>query len=119
MIFSAHRWVELAVTRRAASPAGSAKRRSDWHPSARRAVPTADFGGIDPATGRQLILTGSAATEADAFALRDGFRKQVADHTAVRTNVTLQVLLAEWLAGQQVEPGLCPVDRQIDRARSR
>jgi integrase len=62
------------------------------------------FGGIDPATGRQLILTGSAATEAEALALRDGFRKQVADHTAVRTNVTLRVLLAEWLAGHQVEP---------------
>jgi hypothetical protein len=42
------------------------------------------FGGIDPATGKQLILTGSAATEADAIALRDGFRKQIEDHTAVR-----------------------------------
>jgi integrase len=62
------------------------------------------FGGIDPATGKQLILTGSAATEADAVALRDGFRKQVEDHTAARTNVTLGVLLAEWLAGHQVEP---------------
>ena len=56
------------------------------------------FGGIDPATGKQLILTGSAATEAEAVALRDGFRKQIADNTAVRTNVTLRVLLAEWLA---------------------
>ena len=55
---------------------------------------------MDPATGKQLILTGSAATEAEALALRDGFRKQVADHTAVRTNVTLRVLLA----GHQVEP---------------
>ena len=36
--------------------------------------------------------------------MRDGFRKQIADHTAVRTNVTLRVLLAEWLAGHQVEP---------------
>ena len=62
------------------------------------------FGGIDPATGKQLILTGSAATEDDAIALRDGFRKQIADHTAVRTSVTLRVLLAEWLAGHQVEP---------------
>jgi integrase len=62
------------------------------------------FGGIDPATGKQLILTGSAATEAAAIALRDGFRKQIEDHTAVRTNVTLRVLLAEWLAGHQVEP---------------
>ena len=49
---------------------------------------SADLWGIDPATGKQLILTGSATTEADAIALRDGFRKQVADHTAVRTNVT-------------------------------
>jgi hypothetical protein len=62
------------------------------------------FGGTDPATGKQLILTGSAATEADAITLRDGFRKQIEDHTAVRTNVTLRVLLAEWLAGYQVEP---------------
>lgn len=62
------------------------------------------FGGIDPATDKQLILTGSAATEAEAIALRDGFRKQIEDHTAVRTNVTLGVLLAEWLAGHQVEP---------------
>jgi integrase len=62
------------------------------------------FGGIDPATGKQLILTGSAATVAEASVLRNGFRKQIADHTAVRTNVTLRVLLAEWLVGHQVEP---------------
>jgi integrase len=62
------------------------------------------FGGIDPATGKQLILTGSAASEAEAVALRDDFRKRTKNHTAVRTNVTLRVLLAEWLAGHQVEP---------------
>jgi hypothetical protein len=39
------------------------------------------FGGIDPATGKQLILTGSAAPEAVAIVLRDGFRKQIEDHT--------------------------------------
>ena len=55
------------------------------------------FGGMDPATGRQLMLTGSAKTEADAIALRDGFRKQIEQQTAVRTNVTLAVLLDEWL----------------------
>ena len=60
-------------------------------------------GSIRPPV-EKLILTGSAATEAEALALRDGFRKQVTDHTAVRTNVTLRVLLAEWLAGHQVEP---------------
>jgi hypothetical protein len=42
------------------------------------------FGGIDPVTGRQLILTGSAATEAEALALRDGFRKQVAEAVAAQ-----------------------------------
>ena len=62
------------------------------------------FGGIDPATGKQLILTGSATTEDDAIAMRDGFRTQIDDHTTVRTNGTLRVLLAEWLAGHQVEP---------------
>jgi hypothetical protein len=62
------------------------------------------FGGMDPATGRQLILTGSAATQAEAIALRDGFRKQIDTQTSVRTNITLRVLLAEWLDGHQVEP---------------
>jgi integrase len=62
------------------------------------------FGGIDPATGRQLILLGSATTEAEAIALRDSFHKQISKHTAVRANVMLRVLLAEWLAGHQVEP---------------
>ena len=46
------------------------------------------FGGMDPATGRQLMLTGSAKTQADAIALRDGYRKQIESQTAVRTNVT-------------------------------
>jgi integrase len=61
------------------------------------------FGGMDPATGRQLILTGSAKTEADAIALRDGYRKQIESQTAVRTNVTLAVLLDEWLDSHPVE----------------
>jgi hypothetical protein len=42
----------------------------------------------------KLILTGSAATEGEALAIRDGFRAQIENHTAVRTNVTLCVLLA-------------------------
>jgi integrase len=61
------------------------------------------FGGMDPATGRQLMLTGSAKTEAEAIALRDGFRKQIEQQTAVRTNVTLAVLLDEWLDSHPVE----------------
>ena len=61
------------------------------------------FGGNDPATGRQLILTGSAKTQADAITLRDGFRRQIESQTAVRTNVTLAVLLDEWLDSHPVE----------------
>ena len=76
----------------------------DRHPAARCAVSSAGLRWIDPATGKQLILTGSAATEDDAIAIRDGFRRQIENHTAVRTNVTLRVLLAEWLADHQVEP---------------
>jgi hypothetical protein len=99
--------IVLAAARRAAYEYGSVPTtdgRPDRHPSARRAVPGADLRWDRPATGKQLILTGAAATEADAALLRDGFRKQVEDHTAVRTNVTLRVPLAEWLAGHQVEP---------------
>jgi integrase len=61
------------------------------------------FGGIDSATGRQLILTGSAKTQADAIVMRDGIRKQIEGQTAVRTNVTLAVLLDEWLDSHPVE----------------
>ena len=61
------------------------------------------FGGTDPATGKQVIHTGSAPTQAAAIELRDSFRQQLRDRTAVRTSVTLRFLLAEWLAGHQVE----------------
>jgi integrase len=50
------------------------------------------------------MLTGSARTVADAVELRERFRAQVRDRTAVRTNVTLGHVLDEWLAGHQVEP---------------
>lgn len=60
-------------------------------------------GGYDPVTGRQLVLSVSARTEADAFVLHDQFRAQVRDNTAARTNVTLGYLLDEWLAGHPVE----------------
>ncbi|HEX5346361.1 MAG TPA: hypothetical protein VFW64_04560 [Pseudonocardiaceae bacterium] len=60
-------------------------------------------GGIDPVTGRQLFLSGSADTEDAAIVLRDGLRRQVQEATAARTNVTLGYLLDEWLSGHQVE----------------
>jgi integrase len=61
------------------------------------------FGGHDPVTGKQVMLTGSAENEAAAIKLRDKFRRQVADATAARTSVTLGYLLDEWLAEHQVE----------------
>jgi integrase len=61
------------------------------------------FGGQDPVTGKQVMLTGSAEDEDAAIKLRDKFRRQVAEATAARTSVTLGYLLDEWLAGHQVE----------------
>ena len=60
-------------------------------------------GGVDPLTGRQLVLSGSADTEDAAIVLRDRLRAQVRDNMAAKTNVTLGYLLEEWLAGHQVE----------------
>ncbi|MGH3913112.1 MAG: hypothetical protein ACRDTC_06840 [Pseudonocardiaceae bacterium] len=60
-------------------------------------------GGMDPLTGRQLVLSGSADTEDAAIMLRDRLRAQVRDNTAAKTNVTLGYLLNEWLSGHQVE----------------
>jgi len=54
-----------------------------------RNVPGRIFGGTDPVTGKQVMLTGSADSEAAAVEVRDRFRQQVRDRTAVRTNVTL------------------------------
>jgi integrase len=61
------------------------------------------FGGQDPVTGKQVMLTGSAEDEDTAIKLRDKFRRQVAEATAARTSVTWGYLLEEWLAGHQVE----------------
>ena len=61
------------------------------------------FGGTDPVTGKQVILTGSADSQDAAIELRDKYRTQVRERTAVRTGVTLGYLLDEWLAGHQVE----------------
>jgi hypothetical protein len=61
------------------------------------------FGGQDPVTGKQVMLTGSADDEDAAIKLRDKFRRQVAEATSARTSVTLGYLLDEWLSGHQVE----------------
>ena len=55
--------------------------------------------GLDPVTGRQLMLSGSADTEDAAIVIRDRLRQQVRDNTAARTNVTLSYLLDEWVEG--------------------
>lgn len=55
------------------------------------------YGGRDPVTGKQLILTGSAATEKAAIALRNKFRVDVAAHKSARTTGTVGYLLITWL----------------------
>lgn len=62
------------------------------------------FGGHDPVTGKQVMLTGSAEDEDAAIKLRDKFRRQVAEATAARTSVTLGYLLDEWLAIKSRKP---------------
>ena len=61
------------------------------------------FVGNDPVTGKKVMVTGSSGTQSGAIALRDEFRKQVREQTAVRTGVTWGYLLDEWLAGHQAE----------------
>jgi integrase len=61
------------------------------------------FGGNDPVTGKQVMLTGSADDENVAIELRDNFRRQVKEQQAARTSVSLGYLLDEWLATHQVE----------------
>ena len=61
------------------------------------------FIGNDPVTGKKVMVTGSADTQSGAIELRDVFRTQVREQTAVRTGVTLGYLLDEWLAGHQAE----------------
>lgn len=61
------------------------------------------FGGQDPVTGRQVILTGSAPTVEEASRLRDRFRGQVADHKSARTRATLAYLLSEWLSDHSAD----------------
>jgi hypothetical protein len=63
------------------------------------------FGGQDPVTGKQVMLTGSAEDEESAIKLRDKFRRQVAEATAARTSVSMGYLLDEWLVGHQVVDG--------------
>jgi integrase len=61
------------------------------------------FGGQDPVTGRQVILTGSAASRDEAIRLRDRYRGQVADNKSARTRATLAYLLREWLTGHSAD----------------
>jgi integrase len=62
------------------------------------------FGGQDPVTGRQVILTGSAPSVDDAIVIRDRFRADVASNKSARTQATLSYLLREWLTGHSADP---------------
>ncbi|HEY6748832.1 MAG TPA: hypothetical protein VI357_24335 [Mycobacteriales bacterium] len=47
------------------------------------------FSGIDPLTGKEVYVTGSAQTEKDAIRLRDRLRTEVSESRSSRTNGTL------------------------------
>lgn len=62
------------------------------------------YGGRDSRTGKQVILTGSADTEAAAIKLRNRFRADVAEHKSARTSGTLAELLTMWLDQHNGDP---------------
>ena len=51
--------------------------------------------GYDPDTGKQIFITGQAASEAEAIALRDKFRRDIAEQKSSRTTAKLGQLLDE------------------------
>ena len=55
------------------------------------------YGGTDPVTGKQLILTGSATDEGAVIRLRDRFRRDVSDQKSTRTADTLGNVITAWL----------------------
>jgi integrase len=62
------------------------------------------YGGRDPQTGKQVILTGSAQDEAGAIRLRDRFRADIAGNKSPRTTGTLGALLSMWLDQHPADP---------------
>ena len=62
-------------------------------------------GGIDPVTGRRLVLTGSAMDEDEAISLRDRFRRELTQRKSARTRTTLGHLIHEWLDQHEVSAG--------------
>lgn len=55
------------------------------------------YGGRDPVTGKQFILTGSATTEKAAIELRNKLRVDVAEHKSTRTTGSVGFVITEWL----------------------
>ncbi len=62
------------------------------------------YGGRDPQTGKQVILTGSATDEAGAIRLRDRFRRDVSDHKSTRTTDSLGNVITAWLDQHPADP---------------
>lgn len=62
------------------------------------------YGGRDPVTGKQLILTGSATDEKAAIRLRNKLRREVESHKSARTNVSVRHLLTAWLDQHPADP---------------
>lgn len=61
------------------------------------------YAGIDPVTGKQLYLRGSASTEAEAPRILRGFQSQVAEQRHAKTRASLRTTVESWLETHELE----------------
>ncbi|WP_308283120.1 tyrosine-type recombinase/integrase [Pseudonocardia nigra] len=61
------------------------------------------YAGNDPLTGKEIRLTASAKTEAEAKAILKRFRAQVDEQRQAKTNATFRVAMDAWLRTHDVE----------------
>jgi len=59
--------------------------------------------GIDPATGKELVLTGSATTERDARDVRRRLLVQLADELHARSKASFRMAMEKWLRVHEIE----------------
>ena len=61
------------------------------------------YAGLDPLTGKEVRLTGSAATEAEAKAILRRLRAQVDEQRAPKTKASFRAAMDAWLRVLDVE----------------
>jgi integrase len=61
------------------------------------------YAGLDPLTGKEIRLTGSASTESEARAMLRRLRAQVDEERAPRTKASFCAAMEAWLRVHDVE----------------